>query len=306
MEVIDISNLLDHCQRHLHQLQDSSGRLFHGRGGVYPGLEAINVEKYGQLLAVVLYQPWSEQEPLELALVDFVSQHSGLSQLAIQHRYQPQAPWQWLIGNGSELVITEQGLRYQLRFDRQNPGLFLDMAEGRRWVRHNTQGKRVLNLFSYTCAFAVVAAAGGAESVVNFDMSSAALNQGRHNLKLNDLTETKQQFLAHDILKSLGKITRLSPYDLIIIDPPNKQPGSFDPQAGYRRILNRADEWLNPGGYLLLTLNEPRVSLSEFRALVEGVVPDSISFQQRIENPELIKEREAGQGLKVLLYQKVC
>jgi 23S rRNA (cytosine1962-C5)-methyltransferase len=73
--------------------------------------------------------------------------------LLLQHRYLLQSTTEWLLGEEiDEMTITEGGLKYRVDLGRkQNTGLFLDMRYGRDWVRANAEGKRVLNLFAYTC-----------------------------------------------------------------------------------------------------------------------------------------------------------
>ena len=93
--------------------------------------------------------------------------------LVLQHRYRPDSACEWLSGEPLETWdIVENGLRFRLDLGRnQNTGLFLDMRLGRRWVQEQAAGRRVLNLFAYTCGFSVAAIAGGASQVVNLDMA---------------------------------------------------------------------------------------------------------------------------------------
>jgi len=140
----------------------------------------------------------------------------------------------------------------------QNHGLFLDMAEGRRWVRDHAAarstdryGLKVLNLFAYTCAFSVGALQAGARHVVNVDMSHGAIGVGQQNHQLNGIT-TGAAFLPHDIFSSWGKITRGGPYGLVIVDPPSYQKGSFVATKDYARLMRRLPDLLAPGGHALL------------------------------------------------------
>ena len=278
-------------------------RLFHGRGGCYPGLEAINVDKFASVLVVIVYQHLTDMHLLEQEMRDLLALSDHATHLAFQYRFVSPAQWYWPDDRIDHCIGTESGCTYQFRFDVQNPGLFLDMAAGRAWVRHHGAGKRIANLFSYTCGFSVVANAAGCAETVNFDMSRSALNIGRGNLRLNQADMSTHKMFSHDILKSLGKITRLSPFDLIIIDPPVRQR-SFDPINGYKRLLGRVDQWLDDGGQLLLTMNEPRVSMVEFRELIETVLTDAFVFQRRLAPARFVEEVNADFGLKIALYQK--
>lgn len=73
----------------------------------------------------------------------------------------------------------------------------------------NSAQRKVLNLFAYTCAFSVAALKGGADEVVNMDMSKGALAIGKQNHLLNGLT-AGARFLGHDIFKSWGKLKKNS------------------------------------------------------------------------------------------------
>ncbi|MGB2035164.1 MAG: class I SAM-dependent methyltransferase, partial [Pseudomonadales bacterium] len=102
-----------------------------------------------------------------------------------QHRHRRPAVTEVRRGALPETAWAEEaGLRYRLDFQRgQNLGFFADMAPGRAWLRERAEGKRVLNLFSFTCAFSVAALAGGAHSVVNIDLSRPALALGQREMR---------------------------------------------------------------------------------------------------------------------------
>jgi 23S rRNA (cytosine1962-C5)-methyltransferase len=210
-------------------------------------------------------------------------------------------------------VVTENGARFRVHVLKgQNHGLFLDMAEGRRWVRdhinqHISQVTatpprfKVLNLFAYTCAFSVVALQAGAKQVVNVDMSHGALAIGQQNHPLNGLT-TGASFLAHDIFKTWGKITRSGPYELVIVDPPSYQKGSFVATKDYARLMRRLPELLAPGGHALLCLNAPELGLAFLQDQMQALAPE-LKFVQRVPNPAVFTDVSPERSLKVLAYQ---
>jgi len=286
-------------------------RLFHGRGRCWPGLEQLTVD---WLQGVVLVSLFKEPEPAQLqALKDLLAaisqspawQASGARTLLLHHRYLPQSPAEWLVGEAiDEWVITEGGLRYQVDLGKkQNNGLFLDMRYGRDWVRANAKGKRVLNLFAYTCGFSVAAIAGGAAHVLNLDMSRAALSRGRDNHRLNGHDLGKVSFLGHDLFKSWGKVINSGPFDLVIIDPPSFQKGSFLLGKDYQRVLRRLPELLGPDGSVLACMNDPAVG-SDF--LIDGVTREApgLVFERRLDNPPEFPDIDAESGLKALLFKQ--
>lgn len=178
------------------------------------------------------------------------------------------------------------------------------MAAGRRWVREHlgpVPGARVLNLFAYTCAFSVVALQAGAGQVVNLDMSPGALAIGQLNHRLNGL-DKRASFLAHDLFKSWGKVSRGGPYDLVIMDPPSYQNGSFVATKDYARLLRRLPELLAPGGHALLCLNAPELGPAFIQDQMATEAP-GLHFVQRLPNPPVFADVDEARSLKVLVYR---
>ena len=286
-------------------------RLFHGRGRRWPGLEQLTVDwLQGQVLVSVFKAPSGEElQALEALLLRLAGSPewaaSGAHALILQLRYLPGSPSQWLVGEGDgRWVIEENGLRYGLELGRsQNHGLFLDMREGRRWVREHAQGKRVLNLFAYTCAFSVCAVAGGAEHVINLDMARAALARGRDNHRLNGHDLGRVSFLGHDLFKSWGKVLREGPYDLVIIDPPSFQKGSFVLTQDYRKVLRKLPDLLTAQGQVLACMNDPQLGADYLLECMASEAP-GLRFAERLANPAEFQDADPEGGLKVLLFER--
>ena len=302
-----IQTLEHHLLAALDPAPDETRRLFHGRGRCWPGLEQITVDwLQGVLLVALFREPAPGQlAELEAMLLKLAAGPAWSGQaILIQHRYLPESPGHWLLGEPTQQrVIDEDGLRYQLDLGfKQNTGLFLDMRYGRRWVREQAAGKRVLNLFAYTCGFSVAAIAGGAEQVVNLDMAKAALSRGRDNHRLNGHDLGAVAFLGHELFKSWGKVRKYGPYDLIIIDPPTFQRGSFALTQDYAKILRRLPELMNEGATVLACVNDPAIG-PEF--LIEGMAEQApgLRFVERLENPPEFADSDPAGGLKALVFR---
>ncbi len=300
-----ITLLHQHLSRALQTPPTETRRLFHGRGRCWPGLEQITVDwLQGVVLVALFREPGADElaalKPMLLQLAQATAQaHS----LILQHRYLPDSHAEWLLGEPVDSwLIDEDGLRYQLDLGRkQNIGLFLDMRYGRRWVREQAAGKRVLNLFAYTCGFSLAAIAGGAEHVVNLDMARAALSRGRDNHRHNGHDLDRVSFLGHELFKSWGKVKRGGPYELIIIDPPSFQKGSFVLTQDYRKVLRKLPELLTEGGVVLACVNDPAVG-SDF--LIQSMAEEApgLTFQRRLANPPEFPDAAAEGGLKALVF----
>lgn len=280
-------------------------RLFHGRGQCYPGYEWLTVDWFSPLLWLVLYR--EPPETFWSAFCDHLKSCFGgeLACAMVQHRYQPDTPVECLWGRLPEapIVAREQGLCFLLAPGRQqNIGYFMDMAPTRRWLQGVARERRVLNLFSYTCAFSVSALAAGAESVVNIDMSKASLARGRENHRLNGQPLEPVRFLGHDILKSWGKLGKLGPYDIIICDPPSRQKGSFDAERDYQKLIRRMPELCAPAASVLFCLNAPWLGEAFLREQVAAFWPEA-QFEARLPGREDFPEKGADGALKVLRYR---
>jgi 23S rRNA (cytosine1962-C5)-methyltransferase len=280
-------------------------RLLHGRGGNISALCEWHIDQIGAVLLIVAYQNVGWETAWLQALSQW-AQGQGLRAVWIQRRYVALAPISVFWGEPthlpSDMRVTEDGLNYELRFANQNIGLFPDMLAGRRWVRDHCAGVRVLNLFAYTCGFSVAAVAGGAAKVVNIDMSKSSLAWGRRNHELNGHDKTRVQYFGHNVMKSFGRIERLAPFDLIIVDPPSFQRGHFEAPKDYRRLLKRLPDWLIPAGRAMCCLNDPLLSQGRFFA--EIIEPSGLSIVEILSAEAGSVAKGQTQALKTVITQK--
>ncbi|MBR6593803.1 MAG: class I SAM-dependent rRNA methyltransferase [Clostridia bacterium] len=158
-------------------------------------------------------------------------------------------------GEGDGIVyITENGIKYKVDYiNGQKTGFFLDQKYNRQAVARIAKGKRVLDCFTHTGAFALNAAAAGAELVTAVDVSGEAIEKVKENAALNGLTE-RMQFLKADVFDLFTNWEETGDkYDLIILDPPafTKSSSTVGKAiGGYREINRRAMKLLPRGGYL--------------------------------------------------------
>ncbi len=288
-------------------------RIFHGRGGLYPGCEHWALDAFPPAFVLTSFQPTADNDlaVIGTALAARWQQLSPDQALnwVYQCRYAGQTETRLMRGKLPDPhVVTEQGASFRVHVLKgQNHGLFLDMAQGRRWVREHVAarcngryGFKVLNLFAYTCAFSVVALQAGAKYVVNVDLGHGAIAIGQQNHQLNGIT-TGASFLPHDIFSTWGKITRGGPYDLIIVDPPSYQKGSFIATKDYGRLMRRLPELLVDGGHALLCLNAPELGVAFLQDQMQVLAPQ-LQFVERVANPAIFADVSNDRSLKVLVY----
>ena len=243
------------------QLMDAK-RLFHGRGHMFVGWEHLVINWFGPYLLIASFKDTAaeERDALVEALRDAFDQaHIELKGIGWQARDGRKTQTHVLWGEvPDEHVVLEAGLKYLVHPKRnQNVGLFMDMSHVRAHLAQYMNDAKVLNLFAYTCAFSVSAIANGAQMVVNNDMSANSLKVGEHNHQLNEHDSRRVRMLPHNLFKSWWKIRQFGPYDIMIIDPPTNQRGSFVAEKSYGQVLKRIPEIVKPGGRVIACLNSP-------------------------------------------------
>ena len=288
-----LATLHQHLVAALSTPPQETRRLFHGRGRCWPGLEQITVDWLQGVLLVALFKPLSDndlQALIQMLLALSASsawQQSGAHSLLLQQRYLVDSPSQWLLGEPVELWdIREHGLRYRLDLGKkQNTGLFLDMRHGRQWVQAQASGKRVLNLFAYTCGVGLSAAAGGASEVLNLDFAEGNLAVGRENGQLNPQLRP-MQFVQSDYFPAIRQLAglpisarrghklpdypRLTPrqFDLVLLDPPawaKSAFGTVDLLRDYQSLLKPAILATADDGVLICCNNLAKVAMADWR-----------------------------------------
>lgn len=251
----------------------SAYRLIHGEGDFLPG---ITVDRYADYLVVHLYS--AALEPHLGTLLDALEDVCAPRSIYLQRRFRPlggdgpREPAELVRGPVApvEVEVTEGGLRFAVDVTAPlSSGLFLDLRLGRQMVRERVRGRRVLNLFSYTGALSIYAAAGGAAEVVSVDLSARAHARARRNLSLSGMSEAGHEFITGDVMAVMTRMEeRRRHFDMVILDPPAFAQGrdrdkSFSVQRDYRDLVRAALLLCRPGALLFCVANAARFSSDE-------------------------------------------
>jgi 23S rRNA (cytosine1962-C5)-methyltransferase len=165
--------------------------------------------------------------------------------------------------------IEENSARFLLSHERgTSAGIFLDQRQNRQWLGSVCRTKAVLNLFSYTGAFSVIAAKAGARQVVSVDTSAKYNEWAKENFKLNNLSLDKHEFWSSDAIGYLkGAAKHQRQFDIIICDPPSfgrSKTGAFRLEKQWRELLEKMAKLLRPNGLILFSTNFEKWSHEEF------------------------------------------
>ena len=174
------------------------------------------------------------------------------------------------------VLIEEHGLRYEVDFEAgQKTGLFLDHRANRQYLRGLAAGKSVLNLFSYTGAFSVSCAAGGASRVTSVDLAAPAIEAATRNVLHNALPPAVHEGVAEDVFEFLDAAARAGRrWDIVIADPPSfasSRAELFGALRAYKKLHAASLSVLTPGGLYAGASCTAQVSPDAFRqTLAEG------------------------------------
>lgn len=294
-----------------------SQRLVHGRGRCYKGLEQLSVDWFSPVILITQYKK-VEHLDLDKLLSNLKSyfnknfQTHQIDSIVFHDRTQNKLEVKLLEGEFPEncFALEKLGnkeLRFQLDFNYQNIGFFLDARHARHYLFSQAKDKKILNLFSFTCAFSVSALAGGASSVVNLDMGKGVLERGKHNHEINELNGRSASFIKSDIFKAWKKLHKYGRYEVIVIDPPSFQKGSFNAEKDYPRIVSQLGKLLASEAIIIACLNSPFLG-EDFldKNFLQGPLSKGehqCSKEQRLPNPEAFKDESHDAGLKVVVYR---
>ncbi len=302
-------------------------RLIFGEADSFPGL---TVDRFGDVLVtqVACLGTELQKDIIYRALRDTMAEmgepikaiyernEGAIRELEGMERYSGFYQLEGLCELSGVTEIVENGIKYKVDYiNGQKTGFFLDQKYNRAAVARIAKGKRVLDCFTHTGAFALNAARAGAEIVNAVDISEEAVKMSRANAELNGLTGNMKFTCANvfELLTEMGEKKKCD-YDFIILDPPafTKSSGTVkNAIKGYKEINRRAMSLLPRGGYLATCSCSHFMTDELFRKMLADAAKDAgVSLrqiegrQQSPDHPILWNVRETDY-LKFYIFQIV-
>ena len=251
-------------------------RLVNAQGDALPGL---TVARYADYLIVQYYTPaWERYLPTIAAALQEVYAPLGIyakfrtqetRKLAAGKQQMQQGRLLAGVAAPDDLAVREHGLLYHVDLVRDlNTGLFHDQRRNRLEFRRLSAGCRVLNLFAYTGAFSVAAAAGGAIRVTSVDVSGRYLDWARRNFRLNQIAAEDHEFISGDCFAELDRLLKAGRcFDLVLMDPPSfstTRKSRFATSGGTAELVQKALGVLAAGGLLVTSSNLQKMPLESY------------------------------------------
>ena len=172
-------------------------------------------------------------------------------------------------------TVLENGVLYQVFMnDGLMTGIFLDQHEVRgSLVDGLAMGKSLLNMFSYTAAFSVAAAMGGASQTTSVDLAKRSRELSQAHFQANGISTDDHRFIIMDVFEYFKYAKRKGlTYDVIVLDPPSfarNKKQTFSVAKDYHKLISQSLEILNPEGIIIASTNAANVSRQKFTEQID-------------------------------------
>ncbi len=214
------------------------------------------------------------------------------------------------------LIIKENNGKFAIYLDDgAMVGIFLDQKEVRKTIRDKyAKGKTVLNTFSYTGAFSVFAALGGAKETTSVDLANRSRAKTQEQFSVNDIDLAKQNIIVEDVFNYFKYAVRKKlSFDMVVLDPPSfarSKKHTFSASKDYIKLLKEAIQITNKGGIIVASTNASNFDMQRFKAFiakaftelnVKYCIEETFSLPKDFRVNDKFKE---GDYLKVIFIRK--
>ncbi|MEC1620699.1 class I SAM-dependent rRNA methyltransferase [Bacillus mojavensis] len=293
-------------------------RLFNGEGD---GIGGVTVDYYDGYLLLQWYSKgiYTFKETLVAALDELDIEYKAIYE---KKRFNTAGQYveddDFVKGERGEfpIIIQENGIQYAVDLNEgAMTGIFLDQRHVRKAIRDRyASGKNVLNTFSYTGAFSVAAALGGAEKTTSVDVANRSLAKTIEQFSVNKLDYEAHDIKVMDVFKYfLYAAKKDLRFDLIVLDPPSfarTKKRTFSAAKDYKNLLKETIAITADKGVIVASTNSSAFGMKKFKAFIDAAFKETNERYTIIEEftlPEDFKTMSAypeGNYLKVVFLQK--
>ncbi len=314
-----ITNALKHRDDYFNSDDTTAFRIFNGEGD---GIGGLTIDYFDGFYLISWYSQgiFAFKELILEALESAVPSYKGIYE---KKRFDTKGQYleddDFVKGNRGEfpLLVKENGENFAIYLnDGAMVGVFLDQRDVRKKIRDEyAKGKNVLNTFSYTGAFSVFAAAGGAKKTTSVDLAKRSLSKTTEQFEVNGIDVEKQDIIVMDVFDyfKYAKRKKLS-FDMVILDPPSfarSKKYTFSSAKDYTKLLKDAIAITEKNGVIVASTNNATFGMKKFKSFVEKafkessqkyVIEEEFSLPNDFRTSPLFKE---GNYLKVLFIRAI-
>ncbi|MEK5036750.1 class I SAM-dependent rRNA methyltransferase [Sporosarcina sp. FSL K6-3457] len=209
------------------------------------------------------------------------------------------------------IIVKENGMNFAVNLnDGAMTGIFLDQRDMRQAIRDKyAQGKNVLNTFSYTGAFSVAAALGGAMKTTSVDLAKRSLAKTIEQFSVNGIDYEQQDIKVMDVFEYFRYAKRNElKFDLVILDPPSfarTKKYSFSTAKDYPALLKDAIAITEKNGVIVASTNNASFGMKKFKTFIEEAFKDAGSSFKILEESSLPRDFRTNRDFPEFNYLKV-
>ncbi|MBD8069527.1 class I SAM-dependent rRNA methyltransferase [Bacillus sp. PS06] len=215
------------------------------------------------------------------------------------------------------LIVKENGINFAVYLNESAMvGVFLDQKDVRKTIRDKyAKGKRVLNTFSYTGAFSVAAALGGASKTTSVDLANRSKSKTIEQFSVNGIDYESQDIIVEDVFNYFKyAVRRKAMFDMVILDPPSfarSKKNTFSAGKDYPDLLEKAIAITEKNGIIVASSNCSTFDMDRFKSFIEKAFRQTGQKYKLLEEFSLpsdfktIKEFKEGNYLKVVFIKKI-
>jgi 23S rRNA (cytosine1962-C5)-methyltransferase len=297
--------------------QTTAFRVFNSEGDGFGGITLDYFEGY-YLIQWYSMGAYSFQEDI-ITAIKKLPNYKGLYQkkrFAVEGKYVEEDDFVHGERPSFPLLVKENGVNFAIYLnDGAMVGVFLDQREVRKLIRDKyADGKRVLNTFSYTGAFSVFAALGGAAGTTSVDLANRSLSKTVEQFSINGIDYEAQNIVVEDVFKYFKfAVKKELTFDMVILDPPSfarSKKHTFSASKDYKDLLKEAIAITEKNGVIVASTNCSTFNMKKFKGFIETAFKETNGSYKLLEEftlPEdfkTINQYKQSDYLKVVFIQK--
>ncbi|MGM9949484.1 MAG: class I SAM-dependent rRNA methyltransferase [Lysinibacillus sp.] len=287
-------------------------RVFNGEGD---GIGGLTIDFFNGFYMVSWYSEgiYSFREDIYAALGEVVNTRGVYEKLRFQANGQYVEQDDYVSGEKGEfpLIVLENGMSYAVDLnDGAMTGIFLDQRNVRKALRDRyAEGKTVLNTFSYTGAFSVAAALGGAAGTTSVDLAKRSLPKTIEQFAVNGIDYESQDIKVMNVFDYFSYAARHGlKFDVVVLDPPSfarTKKMTFSTAKDYPKLLKDALNITNDGGIIIASTNNASFNMKKFKTFIEKAFKETNRRYKILEEHQLPEDFTVPHNFPEFNYLKV-
>ncbi|MBK3495858.1 class I SAM-dependent rRNA methyltransferase [Viridibacillus sp. YIM B01967] len=307
-----LKTALDHRTDFFEDSQTTAFRVFNGEGD---GIGGLSIDYFNGYYMVSWYSEgmYSFKKYVYDALAELVEFKAIYEKKRFDTKGQYIEQDDFVMGEPGDfpIIVKENGMNFAVNLnDGAMTGIFLDQRDARRTIReYYSEDVNMLNTFSYTGAFSVAAALGGAKETTSVDLAKRSLAKTIEQFSVNGIDYEAQNIKVMDVFDYFKYAARHAmKFDLVVLDPPSfarSKKMTFSTAKDYPKLLMDAIAITEKNGIIVASTNNASFSMKKFKTFIDKAFKDLDTRYKIVEQSSLPKDFRTNRDFPEFNYLKV-